>query len=198
MTRITPLAGLAAGAALLLSLSLTAAVTAHSDESPVPIPSCAPSDPAAPNASPGAMGGDAMGAMSDPPVRTSPGASPDGAADACAGAVRIEVTLLDTMRMEPAEITVPAGVPVTFVVTNRGAIAHEFTLGDAADQQAHDAEMLRMGGQMMADEPNAIGVPAGATKELTWVFAAPGEMEAGCHVPGHYPAGMKMPIHVEG
>ena len=89
-------------------------------------------------------------------------------------------------------------MPITFVVTNTGAIAHEFTLGDAADQQAHDIEMMQMGGQMMADEPNAIGVPAGATKELTWVFAEPGEMEAGCHVPGHYPAGMKMLIHVEG
>ncbi len=41
-----------------------------------------------------------------------------------AGAQRIEVSLTDGLRIEPAEIVVPAGVPVTFVVTNTGATDH--------------------------------------------------------------------------
>jgi uncharacterized cupredoxin-like copper-binding protein len=88
------------------------------------------------------------------------------------------------------------GVPVTFVVTNAGAIRHEFVLGDAAAQQEHEVAMQSMGGTMAADDPDAIGVDPGVTKELTWTFTQPGEMLAGCHVPGHYPAGMKGVITV--
>ncbi len=90
------------------------------------------------------------------------------------------------MKIEPAAMTVPAGVPVTFVVTNTGTVLHEFTLGDAADQEAHDKEMMEAGGMSMPkDEENAIGVEPGKTKELTYTFDAAGE-DAGrlpCHRP---------------
>ena len=57
------------------------------------------------------------------PVPASPApASPSAAASA----PRIEVTLTDALTMEPASMAVPVGVPVTFVVTNAGAIDHEF------------------------------------------------------------------------
>jgi uncharacterized cupredoxin-like copper-binding protein len=112
-----------------------------------------------------------------------------------AAATRIEVTLTDALRIEPATMEVPAGVPVTFVVTNSGALDHEFYLGDEAAQAAHAAEMAEMGG-MTHDEPEGIGVAPGETKELTHTFAAPGETLAGCHVQGHYLAGMKAVIAV--
>jgi hypothetical protein len=57
--------------------------------------------------------------------------TPGAAADQ-AGAVRVAVTLTDALRIEPAEMTVPVGVPVTFVVTNAGVIPHEFVVGDEA------------------------------------------------------------------
>jgi uncharacterized cupredoxin-like copper-binding protein len=91
---------------------------------------------------------------------------------------------------------VPAGEPVTFVVTNDGALDHEFYLGDEEAQAAHAAEMATMGG-MTHDEPEGIGVKPGETKELTYTFPAAGETLAGCHVQGHYLAGMKATITVQ-
>jgi uncharacterized cupredoxin-like copper-binding protein len=115
-----------------------------------------------------------------------------------AAATRIEVSLLDTMRIEPSSMTVPAGVPVTFVVTNEGAIIHDFTLGSADVQAEHEQEMLEHGGKAHGDGDNVITVDPGQTKELVYTFEAPGESLAGCHVPGHYPAGMKATITITG
>ena len=56
--------------------------------------------------------------------------STSAAPTASAPATRIEVTLTDALRIEPATMTVPAGVPVTFVVTNAGVLELEFYLGD--------------------------------------------------------------------
>jgi uncharacterized cupredoxin-like copper-binding protein len=92
-------------------------------------------------------------------------------------------------------MTVPAREPITFVVTNSGAIDHEFTIGDEEVQDEHEQEMLEMPG-MAHDEDNSIIVPPGATKELVYTFDAAGSSLAGCHVPGHYPAGMKATITV--
>ncbi len=114
-----------------------------------------------------------------------------------AAATRIEVTLTDSLKIEPAAMTVPAGVPVTFVVTNSGATDHEFYLGDEAAQAEHEKEMAEMGG-MVHDEPEGIAVKPGETKELTYTFAEPGETLAGCHVAGHYGGGMKASITVAG
>lgn len=114
-----------------------------------------------------------------------------------AAATRIEVTLTDALKIEPAAMTVPAGVQVTFVVTNSGATDHEFYLGDEAAQAEHEKEMAEMGG-MTHDEPEGIAVEPGETKELTYTFAEAGESLAGCHVVGHYGGGMKATITVTG
>jgi uncharacterized cupredoxin-like copper-binding protein len=130
----------------------------------------------------------------------SPASSPaaSAAAEPTATAQRIEVTLSDALKIEPAAMTVPAGVPVTFVVTNEGTVLHEFVLGDEEVQAEHETEMEDEGGMTMAeDEPNAIGVEPGETKELTFTFESPGTTFAGCHVVGHYGAGMKSTITVE-
>jgi uncharacterized cupredoxin-like copper-binding protein len=114
-----------------------------------------------------------------------------------AAATRIEVTLTDSLKIDPTAMTVPAGVPVTFVVTNSGVTDHEFYLGDAAAQAKHEKEMAEMGG-MTHDEPEGIAVEPGETKELTYTFAEAGETLAGCHVVGHYGGGMKATITVAG
>lgn len=125
-------------------------------------------------------------------------AAPAATPAATAAATRIEVTLTDGMKIEPAAMTVPSGVPVTFVVTNTGTIVHEFTLGDEAEQAAHDKEMLEAGGMAMPkDEEMAIAVDPGKTKELTVTFDKPGATLAGCHVIGHYAAGMRAAITIE-
>lgn len=130
------------------------------------------------------------GSTSAPSVATS--SSPTGSGTA----QRIEVKLTDALKMEPAQISVNAGQPVTFVVTNTGAIDHEFYLGDEAAQEAHEMEMMSSMGPMSMDESVGFTVKPGETKELTQKFEKAGEMLAGCHVTGHYPAGMKMTIAV--
>jgi uncharacterized cupredoxin-like copper-binding protein len=129
------------------------------------------------------------GATTGPSASTAPVAS--------GSASRVEVTLTDALMIEPATMTVPAGVPVTFVVTNSGAANHEFYLGDEAAQAEHEKEMAAMGG-MTHDEPQGIALKPGETKELTYTFAQPGETVAGCHVVGHYGGGMKAAITVTG
>ena len=133
---------------------------------------------------------------------SSGGASPSAAsvdptaapASASGAQTRIEVSLTDQLKIEPASMTVPRDLPVTFVVTNAGAIDHEFVVGDEAAQAEHEQEM--MAGGMRHDEPDAVFVKPGETKELTVTFATAGEMLAGCHFTGHYAGGMKATIAV--
>ena len=125
---------------------------------------------------------------------------PDGSesvapAEGGAAASQVDVTLTDALRIEPASMQVAVGEPVTFVVTNAGVLPHEFVVGDEAVQQEHETTMQGMG-SMTHDEPNAIGLEPGETKELTMTFSEPGETLAGCHIPGHYPAGMWATITV--
>jgi uncharacterized cupredoxin-like copper-binding protein len=58
--------------------------------------------------------------------------------------------------------------------------------------------MTEMGGMSMPDEPNSIGLAAGESKQLTFRFSQSGEVLIGCHVPGHYAAGMKARITITG
>ncbi len=136
------------------------------------------------------------GSTAAPSASAAPSATPSASAVATAAAIRIEVKLTDGLRIEPASMTVPAGVLVTFVVTNSGSIEHEFVLGDEAAQAEHETEM---GGSMGMgqDEEMAIGVDPGATKELTVTFPAGASLIAGCHVAGHYAGGMKATVVVE-
>lgn len=131
------------------------------------------------------------GAGTGSPSPASAAASPSAASN------RIDVTLTDALKIEPAAMTVPAGVPITFVVTNSGTVDHEFYLGDEEAQAEHEQEMADMGG-MSHDEPKGIAVKPGETKELTYTFAEAGETLAGCHVVGHYGGGMKATITIEG
>ena len=94
------------------------------------------------------------------------------------------------IEFDPMSVEVVVGETITFVVTNTGAAAHDFTLGDAHIQDEHEAEMQQMAGDMMHDDVNAFVLAPGETKELTWRFTAAGEVLYGCHQPGHYAAGM--------
>jgi uncharacterized cupredoxin-like copper-binding protein len=137
------------------------------------------------------------GGGATPSAVASPSADAHSAPPATgAASTLIEVELQDAMKIVPDPIDVPAGVPVTFVVHNSGTVEHEFVIGDEDVQAEHEAEMAE--GGMGHDEPNAILVEPGQTKELVYTFEAAGETLAGCHVPGHYPAGMRATIRVTG
>ena len=103
-------------------------------------------------------------------------------------------------RFQPDKLEVKLGETIRFVLTSTSALDHDFTLGDAATQKAHRAEMAemaQMGGEMHhADDPNAVFVKAGQTGELTWKFTRAGRFEFDCNVLGHYEAGMAGTISV--
>jgi uncharacterized cupredoxin-like copper-binding protein len=107
----------------------------------------------------------------------------------------IEVVGLDSMAFEPDALAVAQGEVITFVVTNEGKILHELTLGDEAEQEAHEEEMAS--GMGNHDHPYSVMLEPGETKEFTWRFTQTGEFLYGCHVPGHYAAGMVGTITVD-
>lgn len=107
----------------------------------------------------------------------------------------IEIVTTNDLVFNPADLTVTVGETITFRIVNDGTIIHDFTLGDEATQEEHEQEMAEMGG-MTHDQPNAMTVAAGETKELTWTFTELGTVLIGCHQLGHYDAGMKGQITV--
>ncbi len=111
----------------------------------------------------------------------------------------IEVRALEDRRFDPSEITVKPGETVTIRVTNTASSLHEFYLGSEQQQEDHEEEMAAMGDaeMKMSDEPNRIFMEAGETKEITWTFPESGTVLYGCHMPGHYAAGMRGTVRVE-
>lgn len=106
----------------------------------------------------------------------------------------IKIIAID-IKFEPADLTVKVGETIRFEVTNTGKLEHEFVLGDQASQEEHEMEMQDMmrkmpGVSMTHSDPNTISVKSGETKTLIWRFTKPGKLQYGCHVPGHFPAGM--------
>lgn len=120
---------------------------------------------------------------------------PASAADATR---TVEILAGDDLTFDPPTIEVSPGEVIRFVVTNRGVVPHDFTLGDESMQTEHADAMGHMTGGMPHDLPNAISLQPGETKELTWRFGTAGTLEYGCHVPGHYEAGMRGQIRVQG
>jgi uncharacterized cupredoxin-like copper-binding protein len=87
---------------------------------------------------------------------------------------------------EPARITVQAGRPVTFVITNSDPIDHEWIVGDAASHERHRTGTEPVHGA----RPTEISIPAGTERRTTVTFAAPGSQLFICHLPGHEAYGM--------
>ncbi len=89
-------------------------------------------------------------------------------------------------RFEPATITVPAGVPVTFVIRNADPIDHEWIVGDDARHQRH-----RTGTEPVHDErPTEVSIDAGTTQTTIVTFDTAGTLAYVCHLPGHEAYGM--------
>lgn len=111
----------------------------------------------------------------------------------------IEIEAVD-LAFKPVSIEVKKGETIKFVVANTGNLEHEFVLGTASEQKEHAKEMQAMQGSTgMAhhSDSNAITIPAGETKTLTWTFTQAMPVEFACHIPGHYEAGMHGDIQVQ-
>jgi Cu+-exporting ATPase len=106
----------------------------------------------------------------------------------------IQVETTDALRFAPEQLTARTGETIAFEISNPGAVPHEFFIGTPAEQQEHEREMASSA--PMHAEPGQVDVPAGQTVRLVYTFDQPGLLEYGCHVPGHYPAGMRGTITV--
>jgi uncharacterized cupredoxin-like copper-binding protein len=92
-------------------------------------------------------------------------------------------------------LDIKEGETIRFVVKNVDEIDHDFTIGPPALQAEHREEMMRMmetgdGMAKMHNDPNAVYLKPGETKELVWKFENVVELEYACNVPGHYESGM--------
>lgn len=104
------------------------------------------------------------------------------AGTAAHASTEVAVTL-NEFKVELANSTLPAGEPVTFVMTNNGKLAHEivFERAGAVD------EPIESGGVALEAED----ILPGTTRRVVWTIPAAGEYQFACHIPGHFEAGMK-------
>ncbi len=109
----------------------------------------------------------------------------------------VEVTVTETdFEIESSLTNFQKGVPYRFVVTNKGSVNHEFMIGPQM-MAGHNMSMEEMDKMALA-LIKAEDLPPGATKtvEVTFKDSDRGALEAACHVPGHYEAGMRTLISV--
>jgi len=108
------------------------------------------------------------------------------ATSACAPAAptRIEIRI-HYSKFEPSTLTIPAGVPVTFVIHNDDPIDHEWLVGDAAFHARHRTGTEPVHG----DRPDEVSLLANTTKTTTLTLPA-GIYTYICHFPLHEQYGM--------
>jgi uncharacterized cupredoxin-like copper-binding protein len=118
---------------------------------------------------------------------------------ACGGGRAIEIEALDELAWDPASVTVQAGEPVTFTVTNDGELQHEFVLGTEHVQEAHEMAATEgmEHGEAGEEALAVVELSPGETEEVTVTLEEPGEVLYGCHEPGHYDGGMIGAVTVE-
>ncbi len=119
-----------------------------------------------------------------------------GAGGAASGnATTVTVTLTD-FKIDSSLTNFSVGVPYHFVVTNKGAVAHEFVIMPPAQGVQGSETQLpsnALSGIMGKD------LTPGSTKTLDYTFtqAPAGGVEFACHLPGHYEAGMHLVVTVK-
>jgi len=104
---------------------------------------------------------------------------------------RVEI-LIHYSHFSPPEVTVPHGIPVTFVLVNEDPIDHEWLIGDVAFHERH-----RSGTEPShEDRPDEVSLRAFTTAQTTLTFDEPGDVVFICHFPGHEAYGMVGVLHV--
>ncbi len=104
---------------------------------------------------------------------------------------QVNVTLSD-FKIQSSQTTFTSGTTYHFVVTNSGRTNHEFMI--------MPVEMNM--GNMSMDEMHKLAlamidtVAPGETKSIDYTHKSGGQnsLEFACHLPGHYEAGMHLPI----
>ena len=110
----------------------------------------------------------------------------------------VDVTITaDDFSFQSSLTTFKVGVPYHFVVTNQGKVAHEIMLVQPIEPGKMDMEAMDKMALAHVEEDD---LTPGTTQSFDYTFTEPapaGQLEFSCHLPGHYEAGMKLPITVE-
>jgi uncharacterized cupredoxin-like copper-binding protein len=109
------------------------------------------------------------------------------------GPVTVTITIHHSA-FDLTEVSVPRGVPVTFVLVNEDPIDHEWLIGDEAFHEKHRTGTHAAHG----DVPTEVTIPALETKRTTITFDEPGRLAYICHLPAHEEYGMVGALTVEG
>jgi len=109
-----------------------------------------------------------------------------------AGAQTIRVDLLN-FRFDPSTIDVAVGEEVRFVAVNPTDLPHELFVGSPAEQDSHarlHAGAAPAAGGPPEDAAHGVYVAAHGTAQFTYRFEEAGDTLMGCHLVGHWEAGM--------
>ena len=96
---------------------------------------------------------------------------------------------------------IEAGTVIEFRMVNIGAVEHEAVFGDLVAQDEAEAQMAASSGDEDAHGDDDHGTPTlvlapGESGTIVVMFDEPGDMIIGCHVPGHWDAGMRSDYQV--
>jgi uncharacterized cupredoxin-like copper-binding protein len=117
-----------------------------------------------------------------------------GSASASNKPVDVKVTLTE-FKIDSSMTDFKVGVPYHFIVTNQGSVAHQFQIMPPASGQLTADQIQKM--SLAGIGQNDLGAGATATLDYTFTQEYPqGALELACHLPGHYEAGMHVPIVV--
>ncbi|MFV2063158.1 MAG: hypothetical protein ACC726_06535 [Chloroflexota bacterium] len=130
----------------------------------------------------------------------------------------IEITMTDTLRFDSDAIAIRTGETILFQLENPSAAPHSFLIGDGEVQAGHHIEMNETGGHeddeteapghddaVEGEEaaefeegglPGPVWLEPGESGEILATFTEAGPLLIGCHVPGHWEAGMRAVISV--
>jgi len=121
----------------------------------------------------------------------------DGGATGTAGGPGKASDVTRTVRIDAGDtafnvkqIQVKAGETIKFVIASKSSIPHEFVIASHDEHLEHRKMMQEMAGMEMDDEPNAVTIDPGQTKELIWKFGKDKDVEFACDIPGHAEQGM--------
>lgn len=109
------------------------------------------------------------------------------------GGGALNVSMLDTLKFDPATLSVKAGTASSINVKNTGAQQHNFVVVATADADrvateaaAKNGDATGIAGVLAGGKP-----VAGAGSETVSVNVPAGSYTYICTIPGHYQAGMK-------
>ncbi len=110
------------------------------------------------------------------------------------GPQEVRVTLSE-YKITSSVTTFSPGISYDFVITNNGKVAHEFMIMPMGmNMQGMSMDELHKNALYMIDS-----VAPGETKTFDYTFASSmmgHRFESACHLPGHYEAGMQLPMRV--